>query len=88
MQQALRGILLNVGNKMGETVRQNLTATLLSYQSHAEVGIETKDFDNKKTKNVVHSCAMKMTILISFVLPGKYSSEYSWVPWRHGNNRS
>ena len=39
MQQALRGILLNVGNKMGETVRQNLTGTLLSFQSHAEVGM-------------------------------------------------
>ena len=38
MQQALRGIVLNVGHKMGETVRQNLTTTLLSFQSHAEVG--------------------------------------------------
>ncbi|CAB4017482.1 eIF-2-alpha kinase activator GCN1-like, partial [Paramuricea clavata] len=39
MQQALRGIVLNVGHKMGETVRQNLTTTLLSFQSHAEENI-------------------------------------------------
>ena len=37
IQQALRGIIFSVGNKMGESVRQNLTTTLLSFQSHAEV---------------------------------------------------
>jgi hypothetical protein len=37
MQQALRGIVRTVGNKMSEGVRQNLTTTLLSFQSHPEV---------------------------------------------------
>ncbi|XP_028418070.1 LOW QUALITY PROTEIN: eIF-2-alpha kinase activator GCN1-like, partial [Dendronephthya gigantea] len=36
IEQALRGILFSVGNKMGDNVRQNLTQTLLSFQSHAE----------------------------------------------------
>lgn len=52
IQQALRGILLIVGNKMGETVRENLTNTLLSLQSHAEVNEQTVLF----TKIICNLC--------------------------------
>ena len=42
MLQALRGVLLSVGNKMGEVVRTNLTSTLLALQGHDEVSPKDK----------------------------------------------
>ena len=42
MLQALRGVLLSVGNKMGEVVRTNLTSTLLAFQGHDEVSPKDK----------------------------------------------
>lgn len=46
MLQALRGVLISVGSKMGENVRANVSATLLALQGHAEV----RDENKKKVK--------------------------------------